>query len=78
MDVCDDNEMPVTTVNELPETSADEMEDVQDRQIVNGESYASRAARTVSYKYPPRQQRAVLKMLCPSSQEPLFLPQART
>ena len=52
MDVCDDNEMPVTTVNELPETSADEMENVQDRQIVNGESYASRAARTVSYEYP--------------------------
>ena len=38
MDVCDDNEMPVTTVNELPETSVDEMENVQDRQIVNGES----------------------------------------
>ena len=60
MDVCDDNEMTVTTVNELPETSADEMEHVQDRQIVNRESYASWAARTVSYEYPPRQQRAVL------------------
>ena len=38
MDVCDDNEMLVTTVNEFPETSVDEMENVQDRQIVNGES----------------------------------------
>ena len=26
MDVCDDNEMPVLTVNELPKTSVDEME----------------------------------------------------
>ena len=26
--MCDDNEMPVTTVNELPETSVDEMENV--------------------------------------------------
>ena len=59
MDVCDDNEMPVMAVNEMPETSADEMENVQDHHIVNGESYASRAARTVSYEYPARQQRAV-------------------
>ena len=28
MDVCDDNEMPVLTVNELPKTSVDEMENV--------------------------------------------------
>ena len=59
MDVCDDNEMPVMAVNEMPEKSADEMENVQDHHIVNGESYASRAARTVSYEYPARQQRAV-------------------
>ena len=59
MDVCDDNEMPVMAVNEMPETSADEKENVQDHHIVNGESYASRAARTVSYEYPARQQRAV-------------------
>ena len=59
MDVCDDNEMPVMAVYEMPETSADEMENVQDHHIVNGESYASRAARTVSYEYPARQQRAV-------------------
>ena len=59
MDVCDGNEMPVMAVNEMPETSADEMENVQDHHIVNGESYASRAARTVSYEYPARQQRAV-------------------
>ena len=59
MDVCDDNEMPVMAVNEMPETSADEMENVQDHHIVNGESYASRAARTVSYEYPAQQQRAV-------------------
>ena len=55
MDVCDNeipvtavnelnNEMPLTAVNELPETSADDMENVQDRHVVNGELYASRAA----------------------------------
>ena len=70
MDVCDNeipvtavnelnNEMPVTAVNELPETSADDMENVQDRHVVNGELYASRAARTVFYDYPPQQQRAL-------------------
>ena len=70
MDVCDNeipvtainelnNEMPVTAVNKLPETSADDMENVQDRHVVNGELYASRAARTVFYEYPPRRQRAL-------------------
>ena len=70
MDICDNempatavnelnNEMPVSAVNELPETSADDMENVEDRHVVNGESYTSRAARTVSYEYPPRQQRAL-------------------
>ena len=39
--------------------SADDMENVEDRHVVNGESYTSRAARTVSYEYPPRQQRAL-------------------
>ena len=67
MDICD-NEMPVTAVNELnnekpvtaelPETSADDMANVEDHHVVNGDSYASRTARTVSYEYPPRQQRA--------------------
>ena len=66
MDICDNempvtavnelnNEMPVSAVNELP----DDMENVEDRHVVNGESYTSRAARTVSYEYPPRQQRAL-------------------
>ena len=65
MDLCD-NEMPVMdvndasademNVNELPEGRTDET-NIQDRQIVNGESYASRAARTASYEYPPRQER---------------------
>ena len=45
MDVSD-NEMPVTAVNKLPETSADDMENVQHRHVVNGELYASRAARS--------------------------------
>ena len=49
------NEMPVSAVNGLPETNA---ENVEDRHIVNGDSYASRAARTASYEYPPHQQRA--------------------
>ena len=49
----------MTAVNELPETSADDMENVQHCHVVNGELYASRAARTVSYEYPPRQQRAL-------------------
>ena len=49
------NEMPVSAVNGLPETNA---ENVEDRHIVNGDSYASRAVRTASYEYPPCQQRA--------------------
>ena len=34
------------------------MENSEDRHVVNGDSYASQAARTVSYEYPPRQERA--------------------
>ena len=54
------NEMPVDLNNEmpvngLPETNA---ENVEDRHVVNEDSYASRAARTVSFEYPSRQERA--------------------
>ena len=60
------SETPVTIVNEMPVNAVDnemtdagnDMENVEDRHVVNGDSYASRAARTVSYEYPPRQQRA--------------------
>ena len=72
MDVCDNeipvtavnelnNEMPVTAVNELNNempVSGDDMENGEDRHVVNGDSYASQAARTVSYEYPARQERA--------------------
>ena len=90
MDVCDNeipvtavnelnNEMPVTAVNELPETSADDMEKVQDRHVVNGELYASRAARTVFYDYPPQQQRALYsENVMPQRPRTAFLHQART
>ena len=33
-------------------------ENVEDRHVVNEDSYASRAARTVSFEYPSRQERA--------------------
>ena len=54
------NEMPVELNNEMPVNGLPEMnaENVEDRHVVNGDSYASRAARTVSYDYPPRQERA--------------------
>ena len=45
------NEMPV---DGLPRTNA---ENVKDRHVVNGDSYASRAARMVSHEYPSRQER---------------------
>ena len=70
MDVCENvtpvsddlsNEMPVEVSNEMPVDLDIEMpvnvlpeENVEDRHVVNGESYASRAARTVSHEYPPR------------------------
>ena len=67
MDICE-NEMPVTVDlnNEMPATelnnempvSGDDMENGEDRHVVNGDSYASQAARTVSYEYPARQERA--------------------
>ena len=38
----------------MPRTNA---ENVEDRHVVNGDSYASRAARTVSHEYPSRQER---------------------
>ena len=57
MPVTDDlsNEMPVELNNEMPVNGLPELnaENVEDRHVVNGDSYASRAARTVSYDYPP-------------------------
>ena len=52
------NEMPATDFNNEMPVSTDDMENSEDRHVVNGDSYASRAARTVSYEYPPRQERA--------------------
>ena len=54
------NEMPVDLHNEMPVNGLPEMnaQNVEDRHVVNGDSYALRAARTVSYEYPPRQERA--------------------
>ena len=53
MPVTDDlsNEMPVELNNEMPVNGLPVMnaENVEDRHVVNGDSYASRAARTVSY-----------------------------
>ena len=42
-----DNEMPGTDLNNGKPVNTDDMESNEDRHIVNGESYASRAARTV-------------------------------
>ena len=51
-----DNEMPATDLHNGKPVSTDDIESSDDRHIVNGESYASRAARTV-YEYPSRQER---------------------
>ena len=48
------NEMHDDLNNVMPETNA---ENAEDRHVVNGDSYASRAARTVSHEYPSRQER---------------------
>ena len=48
------NEMHDDLNNVVPETNA---ENTEDRHVVNGDSYASRAARTVSHEYPSRQER---------------------
>ena len=67
MDICENeppvtvdlnNEMPATELNNEMPVSGDDMENGEDRHVVNGDSYASRAARTVSYEYPPRQEKA--------------------
>ena len=70
MPVSDDlsNEMPVEVSNEMPVDLHNEMpvdglprtnaENVEDRHVVNGDSYVSRAARTVSHEYPSGQERA--------------------
>ena len=60
-------EMPVDSINEMHDDLSNEMpvdglprtnaENVEDRHVVNGDSYASRAARTVSHEYPSRQER---------------------
>ena len=47
------NEMPATNLNNEMPVSTDDMENSEDCHVVNGDSYASRAARTVSYEYPP-------------------------
>ena len=52
------NEMPVTDLDNEMRESSDDMGNSEDRHVVNGESYASRAARTVSYEYPLRLERA--------------------
>lgn len=77
MDICE-NEMPATELNNEMPVSGDDMENGEDRHVVNGDSYASRAARTVSYEYHhDRKELDTLKMLCPSGQEPRFLHQVR-
>lgn len=67
MDICENespvtvdlnNEMPATELNNEMPVSGDDMENGEDRHVVNGDSYASQAARTVSYEYPARQERA--------------------
>ena len=67
MDICENEppvtvdlnkEMPATELNNEMPVSGDDMENGEDRHVVNGDSYASRAARTVLYEYPPRQERA--------------------
>ena len=50
------NEMPVDLHNEMP-VDGTNAENVEERHVVNGDSYASRAARTGSYEYPSRQER---------------------
>ena len=50
------NEMPVDLHNEMP-VDGTNAENVEERHVVNGDSYASRAARTVSHEYPSRQER---------------------
>ena len=52
-----DNEMPETDLNNEIPVSTDDIEN-SERHVVNGDSYASRAARTAAYEYPPRQERA--------------------
>ena len=67
MDICENespvtvdlnNEMPATELNNEMPVSGDDMENGEDRHVVNGDLYASQAARTVSYEYPARQERA--------------------
>ena len=67
MDICENespvtvdlnNEMPATELNNEMPVSGDDMENGEDRHVVNGDSYASQAARTVWYEYPARQERA--------------------
>ena len=48
-----DNEMPETDLNNEMPVSTDDIENIEERHVVNGDSYASQAARTASYEYPP-------------------------
>ena len=68
MPVDPSDEMPVDVNNDMPDVLNNEMPvdcspdtnavNTEDRHVVNGDSYASRAARTASHEYPSRQGRA--------------------
>ena len=68
MPVDPSNEMPVDVNNDMPDDPNNEMPvdcspdtnavNTEDRHVVNGDSYASRAARTAFHEYPSRQGRA--------------------
>ena len=68
MPVDPSNEMPVDVNNDMPDDLNNEMPvdcspdtnavNTEDRHVVNGDSYASRAARTAFHEYPSRQGRA--------------------
>ena len=52
-----DDEMPETDLNNEMPVTTDDIENGEERHVVNGDSYASRAARTVAHEYPSRQER---------------------
>ena len=68
MPVDPSDEMPVDVNNDMPDVLNNEMPvdcspdtnavNTEDRHVVNGDSYASRAARTAFHEYPSRQGRA--------------------
>ena len=87
-------EMPGSCVNEMPEENGNEMSNdlnnempvddspdtnVEERHVVNGDSYASRAARTATYEYPPRQGRArVSENIMPQRPRTAFFTPSKT